>query len=432
MQKRKIGLVLLLLMPLFVTAQEDGVKFKNFTSWKEVVTTTQKQNKHIFIDCYATWCLPCKGMDNVTFRDSAVKNFMDKNFIAVKVQVDSTNLDAEEVVRWRKEAAIIKSRYNVNVVPTFLVFNANGELVHKGQGGFDPASFMQLLQNSLDSSKQYFTLLKKYEQGKKDYKELIYLSKTAKSNGDKEVAKSIARDFMDNYLFKQPIDSLFDRDVIVFVAENMDDTRSPEFLFFSKYSKRINDLMDAKDYVEMINSYLIAKERIDPKVWPGNKAIENMPDWEVLRGDVRKKFGQNYADRVVLNAKVRWYAEKENWPMLIKCQIEKKEKYGYDTSALGKLKLNNIIYELFFFYGNENELRKGIEWMKGLLLTNPEDPSYIDTYANLLYKSGQKAEAIKWERKALEIIEKTNSSEVQGYQETLDKMLAGLPTWIKK
>ena len=53
---------------------------------------------------------------------------------------------------------------------------------------------------------------------------------------------------------------------------------------------------------------------------------------------------------------------------------------------------------------------------------------FIDTYANLLYKTGKKDLAVEWEQKALNIL-KQNNEDYAGYQETLDKMKKGEKTW---
>jgi hypothetical protein len=53
-------------------------------------------------------------------------------------------------------------------------------------------------------------------------------------------------------------------------------------------------------------------------------------------------------------------------------------------------------------------------------------PGFLDTYANLLYKTGRTADAIAKETEALNLAE---SSQKQAFQETLDKMKAGTRTW---
>ena len=54
------------------------------------------------------------------------------------------------------------------------------------------------------------------------------------------------------------------------------------------------------------------------------------------------------------------------------------------------------------------------------------NPAFIDTYANILYKLGRKAEAIAKETEALNL---TEPAERPDYQQTLDKMKSGAKTW---
>ena len=46
-------------------------------------------------------------------------------------------------------------------------------------------------------------------------------------------------------------------------------------------------------------------------------------------------------------------------------------------------------------------LQKSIGWMKMIVRSYPKEAEYIDTYANLLYKTGKRKEAMLWEQKAL-------------------------------
>jgi thiol:disulfide interchange protein len=40
-----------------------GINFENNLSWEQVKEKAKAENKYIFVDCYATWCGPCKAMD---------------------------------------------------------------------------------------------------------------------------------------------------------------------------------------------------------------------------------------------------------------------------------------------------------------------------------------------------------------------------------
>ena len=42
--------------------QQNGICFHDNKPWKEVLELAQKENKYIFMDCYTSWCGPCKAI----------------------------------------------------------------------------------------------------------------------------------------------------------------------------------------------------------------------------------------------------------------------------------------------------------------------------------------------------------------------------------
>mgnify|MGYP002278420211 CR=1 FL=1 len=41
-------------------AQSKGITFEQTKEWKKVLKKAKKEKKLIFIDCYTSWCGPCK------------------------------------------------------------------------------------------------------------------------------------------------------------------------------------------------------------------------------------------------------------------------------------------------------------------------------------------------------------------------------------
>jgi thiol:disulfide interchange protein len=37
-----------------------GIQFVHNLSWQEILQKARAENKYVFVDCYATWCGPCK------------------------------------------------------------------------------------------------------------------------------------------------------------------------------------------------------------------------------------------------------------------------------------------------------------------------------------------------------------------------------------
>jgi thioredoxin-related protein len=91
------------------------------------------ENKYIIMDCFTTWCGPCKHMDKNVFPLKETGDFFNDKFINVKVQFDST-ADDEEVKSWKKDMKEIEKKYAINAYPTYLMFDPNGEVVHRAVG----------------------------------------------------------------------------------------------------------------------------------------------------------------------------------------------------------------------------------------------------------------------------------------------------------
>ena len=90
MKKSVFALVLGLGMMSFVylTLNVEKEQQINWMSLEEAVQANKKAKKKLFIDVYTDWCKWCKVMDQQTFTDPTVIQFMNKNFYAVKLNAE--------------------------------------------------------------------------------------------------------------------------------------------------------------------------------------------------------------------------------------------------------------------------------------------------------------------------------------------------------
>jgi len=59
---------IILFMPFLSKSQDivsEGIQFIKSSSWEQVLQKAKAENKIIFIDCYTTWCAPCKAMEKI-------------------------------------------------------------------------------------------------------------------------------------------------------------------------------------------------------------------------------------------------------------------------------------------------------------------------------------------------------------------------------
>ena len=91
--------------------------------------------------------------------------------------------------------------------------------------------------------------------------------------------------------------------------------------------------------------------------------------------------------------------------------------------------LNQVAWDVFKKATDKIALQNALNWSKRSLEFMPDNAAYLDTYANLYYKLGQKLEAITNEKEALRLADKKDDETYKGMEETLRKMNAGEKTW---
>lgn len=114
------------------SATEIKVNFSN-EKVNDAITRASAEGKLVFIDFYASWCTPCKWMDNTTFKDPKIVEALGKSFIPVKVNIDDSH------------GFEMKNKYEINYLPTILIMNSKGNIVERVEETLTAESLYQLL-----------------------------------------------------------------------------------------------------------------------------------------------------------------------------------------------------------------------------------------------------------------------------------------------
>ena len=68
-------------------AQADGIAFR-VLSFSEALKRAEVEDKLLFVDCFTTWCGPCKRLSKVVFKDSLVADYFNRHFVNLKMDME--------------------------------------------------------------------------------------------------------------------------------------------------------------------------------------------------------------------------------------------------------------------------------------------------------------------------------------------------------
>lgn len=112
--------------------------FTNSIPWlsanlERVQQQAEQEDKLFFVYFSADWCMPCKWMEQNTFQDSELSAYIKDHYLAVKVDLNLAK---------GKE---LQHQFEVEVIPTVLVFATNGRLIARHSASQEARPFLRWL-----------------------------------------------------------------------------------------------------------------------------------------------------------------------------------------------------------------------------------------------------------------------------------------------
>lgn len=376
------------------------IKFEHGT-WSEIKAKAKAENKFIFMDAFTSWCGPCKWMAANIFTNDTVANYYNSTFVNAKIDMEVG------------EGKDIATLYSVNVYPSLLFIDANGELVHRAAGSRGTSEFIQLGKDAQIPEKQFGNLNKKYKKGQRDTQFMkTYLAALQSTN--LKTTEPLAA-----YFNTQKEEDLISCDNWSVIYKYVTDYKSKEFNYLLKntdaYSKKYTtDSVNNKIYyVFMDECYrlIYSKDTDSAKYFQ-------------LKGEI-KKSGFVRSEELFLESDIAYYQKKldfENFAKVVSVYIE---KYKYNDAN----SLNGFSYQFYESVKDKAMLAKSEQWAKKAYELEPHPQYTMDTYACVLSVNGKKQEAIKLEKQAIEIIKADPKKYDQSVIADMEKKITD---WSKK
>lgn len=203
----------------FAQTQSGGVNWEHGTLAEALnkAKTNKKGPKLVFLDCFTTWCGPCKHMADNVFPTKEAGDYFNKNFVNIKIDME------------KGEGVDIAKKYSVAAYPTFLILDGDGNEAGRVVGGGEIASFIKKVEAAKDIKNSPKYVKQQYDANKTSENAMAYLKALESAYMNAEMGKFFTENlssFKPRELLSQPIWKYFsqnlasDKTLLNYVLEN--------------------------------------------------------------------------------------------------------------------------------------------------------------------------------------------------------------------
>jgi len=394
------------LIQLSVAASDTTLLLRQI-SYSQVFELAKKEKKAVLLYFHFDGCGACVKMEKTAFVDKNVASFYNSNFVCLEVNT-------------RKGEGVETNKiYNVQLHPTYLFLDENGNALHKIVGVFSPDEFILQAQNALNPTKTLTHFKQQYKDGKRDADFLFDYCYRLRD------AYELDSLVINEYLNTQTTNDLSKEINIKFIYE------------FAVHAFKITTPFNSIAFNFMLNNrdkfyQYFNKDQVDTRiVWILNasiyEAIERQNEIVFSKSiEVLKSFdtGQTYtfkemdgrttgiitSKNLVLASQMEYYEKAGNLDKYNDALKQYLEKIWNDYDGL-----NTFAWNYYERYEDKVKLEKAVECVKRSIEIN-SNYANNDTYACLLYKLGKYEKALTQADKAIELAKQKNLD----YKETAD------------
>jgi len=338
--------------------------------WDQALKEAQETQKPIFVDFYTDWCGWCKVMDKKTFSVDSVGEYMNENYVCLKI-------DAESGM-----GRMLSMKHRIGSFPTFGIFNADGRLVSKILGYKEVSPFMDAARENKQLVNEGFFLeggSEELEPGFPDFYTASFKNKDSKKKRvwpkDSVVHAYLAEaDLMHEVAFNVMYRFGASEEIYQHALGMQDQFVQ---LYGEEDVKRLMANIAYKDYsnIEKNGTY--------------DDFIAWLPKLEMLMREEADLYKNHY--------ELSFFKAKEMWS-----EYAAKIDSMIVSGEASNNSLNSHSWNIYKKIDNKELVKKAVGWMAEVV-EEEANYMYVDTYAALLFKDGQLDEAEKQAELAIKI-----------------------------
>ncbi|MBR3454388.1 MAG: thioredoxin family protein [Bacteroidaceae bacterium] len=162
-----------------------GMKFEpTGTTLEEASAKAKAENKLIFLDCFTTWCGPCKKMARDVFPQDKVGAYMNPKFINLQIDMEG------------EYGAPLAKKLQITAYPTFVIFNADAQEIGRFLGSSDADGFIKNVEEKSKGNSSSENQ-KRFENGDRDPQFLLAYLQSLNASYKSAEANKVAEALLD-------------------------------------------------------------------------------------------------------------------------------------------------------------------------------------------------------------------------------------------
>ena len=222
-----------------------GIAFEpDGTTLEQASAKAKAEGKLIFLDCFTTWCGPCRKMALTVFTQEKVGSAMNPKFVSVKIDMES------------QYGAPLAKKLQVTAYPTFVIFNADLQEIGRFLGGSEADEFlMRVKEKSSDNSSG--TLKERWDAGERDPQFLLAylktLTATYKTQDANDVAEALLAGKEDTFAGDSTLRRIF--------LSNINNPFAKSFIYTAKNPDALASYIGARGVEAKITNVLAGYQR---------------------------------------------------------------------------------------------------------------------------------------------------------------------------
>jgi thioredoxin-related protein len=323
------------------------------------------EDKSIFIDFYTTWCLPCKKLDKLVFQNDSIKELLGQNFVLLKY-------DAEKDTVFH-----LSKKHHVSSYPTGIILNKEGFVLNR-KYGFPGRDALSLQKNVIEFTEKSIALNKKNK-----------IIKGYSNKIDASVYPRFYTDYVNRTNTRTNTSEL--NDYFINTRNKFSEAYFSTLMYFGRDAPVSIADMVLNNKLKYINFY--GKQDVETLLYFLTSAKFNVAIAEISQEKyneavafTKNALNEKWVNDILPSYKKDYLKAQNKWNEIF--EINKKLK---DKGELDNGYINHFSWEVYEDCDDQKVIKKCLEWMKELTIKEPTY-AYLDTYAYLMYKSGNKKE----------------------------------------